>query len=120
MRRAILAWFPLVFATAFALSIGCKSSDADKPIEIGHIHATSQADDEFHAIQLAVEELNGDPARLPQGRRIQVRDALGGTKPEGWGAQATRLVSLNHVAGLVCGANADDAEKIGAAVSADG
>jgi ABC-type branched-subunit amino acid transport system substrate-binding protein len=109
-----------MFATPLALSIGCKGSESDKPIEIGHIHATSQSDDEFHAVEVAVEELNADSARLPQGRQIQVRNAIGSLKPDEWGAQASRLMSLNHVSGLICGGNAEDAEKFGAAVSADG
>lgn len=118
MRRATCAWFAIFFP--FTLIAGCKNSDSDKPIEIGHIHSTSQSDDEVRAIQLAVEELNSDPARLPQGRKIQVRHAPGGSKPDEWGAQATRLISLNRVAGLVCGGRSDDAEKLGMAVSADG
>jgi ABC-type branched-subunit amino acid transport system substrate-binding protein len=120
MRRAILAWIPIVFATPLAIAIGCKSSDSDKPIEIGHIHGASQASDEFRSIQFAVEELNADSARLPLGRKIQVRHAPGGSKPDEWGAQATRLISLNRVAGLVCAGGPEDAGKIGTAVSGDG
>jgi ABC-type branched-subunit amino acid transport system substrate-binding protein len=113
-------WFALVAAIPLGLCAGCKNSDADRPIEIGHIYKTSQSDDEFHAIQLAVEELNSDSARLLQGRKILVRQAPGGSKPDEWGAQATRLISLNHVAGLVCGGHSEDAEKIGIAASGNG
>jgi len=119
MRRAMTALF--VFVTSVPLGfLGCKNSDSDKPIEIGHIHSTSQSDHELHAVELAVEELNGNSAKLPLGRRIQVRHAAGGPKPDEWGAQATRLISLNHVAGLISGGRPDDAEKIGTAVSGDG
>jgi ABC-type branched-subunit amino acid transport system substrate-binding protein len=120
MRRATTLFFALSISIAFGLVAGCKNSESGRPIEIGHIYASNQSNDEVHAIQMAVEELNGDPARLPQGRRIHVRHSFGGSKPDEWGAQATRLMSLNLVVGLVCGGRTDDADKVGTAVSADG
>lgn len=99
---------------ALALA-GCTRSDADKPIWVGHVHGTNHGDDEYRAVRLAVEELNKEPGRLPQGRRLEVRHAPGGNKTEEWGAQAVRLVSLNRVNGLVAGGGGPEAERVGAA-----
>jgi ABC-type branched-subunit amino acid transport system substrate-binding protein len=99
--------------------VGCKVTDSDKPIELGHIHSAS-SDDGYLAVKLAADELNADPGRLPQGRRIQIRDAAGGSKPDEWGAQATRLISLNHVAGIISVGRPEDAAKIGVAVQSEG
>lgn len=118
MCRATFAW--ITIAIPLAHFAGCKDSDADNPIEIGHIHSASQASGEFRGVQFAVEELNADSARRPLGRKIQVRHAAGGSNPDEWGAQATRLIGLNRVAGLVSAGRPDDAEKIGTAVSGDG
>jgi ABC-type branched-subunit amino acid transport system substrate-binding protein len=51
---------------------------------------------------------------------VRVIHAPGGTKPEEWGAQATRFVALNKVRGLVGGERSDQAERIGAAVQGEG
>jgi ABC-type branched-subunit amino acid transport system substrate-binding protein len=120
MRRLTFAWFAIAAAIPLGFFAGCKGSDSEKPIEIGHIHGASQTSDEFRGIQFAVEELNADPARLPLGRKIQVRHAPGASTPDEWGAQATRLIHLNRVAGLVCAGGPEDAERIGTAVSGDG
>lgn len=118
MRRLLAISIPLMLL----LSVlgGCKESDADKPIVIGHIYSPEHADDEVSAVILAVDELNADPTRLPLGRRIQIRHAPGGTKPEQWGAQAKRLISINNISGLIAGCSAEDAEKIALATQGDG
>lgn len=104
----------LVPLAVFALA-GCTRSDADRPVWVGHVHATNHGDDGYRAVHLAVEELNKEPARLPQGRRLQVRHAAGDNKPEEWGAQAARLTALNRVNGLVAGGGGPEAERVGAA-----
>src|SRR3954451_1622360 len=108
---------PLLIAP---LLVGCSRSDANKPIELGHLHATNHDDAEVRALDLAVEDLDRDPAPLPLGRQVRVVHAPGGTKPEEWGAQATRLVALNKVKGLVGGERSEQAERIGAAVQGEG
>lgn len=103
----------LLFLLALLLA-GCSRSDANKPIELGHLDPGSHDDAEFRALDLAVEELNKDPNRLPMGRRIHVLHAPAGTKPEEAGAQAARLIALNKVKGLIGGDRPDQAERIGA------
>jgi ABC-type branched-subunit amino acid transport system substrate-binding protein len=104
---------------AALLVAGCTRSDNSKPIELGHIHPSDPDDAEFRAIDLAVEDLNKDSANLPTGRPVRVLHATGGSRPEEWGGQATRLVALNKVKGLIGGNRADVAERIGAAVQGE-
>jgi ABC-type branched-subunit amino acid transport system substrate-binding protein len=102
------------------LAVGCNRSDKDKPIELGHIYAPGgEAGDEERALKLAVEEWNKDPSKLPQGRRLQIRHAPGGAKPEEWGAQATRLVALDKATALFGGDRGVFAERIGMAVQGE-
>ncbi len=102
------------------LLVGCKDSAAGTPIEIGHIYDVTQNDNEFRATEMAKDDLNADPARLPQGRRIQIRHAPGGSKPEAWEGQAARLIAFNQVSALICGGLSEDAEKVGAAIQGKG
>src|SRR4051812_35500873 len=111
--RLFLLLLPLALA-------GCTRSDAGKPIEVGHLCPANHDDAEFRALDLAVAELNKDPASLPLGRQVRVTHAAGGSKPEEWGAQATRFVALNKVKGLVGGERSEQAERIGAAVQGEG
>jgi len=114
MRRTLS-----VIGIAFGiLASGCNRSD-DKPIEIGHVHPVNQHDAEYKALQLAVEELNKDPSKLPKGRKLVLRHAPGGDTPDDWAAQATRLIALNKVQGLVGGDRWSAAEKIGNAVQGE-
>jgi len=99
---------------------GCTRSDAGKPIEVGHLYPANHDDAEFRALDLAVAELNKDPASLLLGRQVRVIHAAGGSKPEEWGGQATRFVALNKVKGLIGGERFDQAERIGAAVQGEG
>src|SRR5919198_2717719 len=93
--------------------VGCSRSDKDRPIEVGHIYPPGgEVGDEERALKLAVEEWNKDPAKLPQGRKLKVRHAPGGAKPEEWGAQATRLIALNKETALVGGDRGAFAERI--------
>jgi branched-chain amino acid transport system substrate-binding protein len=98
---------------------GCTRSDNSKPIELGHVHPADPDDAEFRALDLAVEDLNKDSANLPLGRQVRLIHAPGGSKPEEWGGQATRLVALNKVKGLIGGNRADVAERVGAAVQGE-
>jgi ABC-type branched-subunit amino acid transport system substrate-binding protein len=96
---------------------GCGPSEADKPIELGHIYPPAvEPGDEERALNLAVEELNQHPDRLPRGRQLKIRHAPGGPRPEDWGAQASRLIALNKVGGLIGGDRGAIAERVGAAV----
>jgi branched-chain amino acid transport system substrate-binding protein len=104
---------------AALLVAGCTRSDADKPIEVGHVHPAGPDDSEFRALGLAVEDLNKDAANRLIGREVRVRHAPGGSKPEEWGGQAARLVALNQVKGLIGGDRADAAERVGAAVQGE-
>ena len=36
------------------LLVGCDRSDSSKPVEIGHIYASDQSDDEYKALKLQV------------------------------------------------------------------
>src|SRR5215208_4261316 len=102
------------------LAVGCNRSDKDRPIEVGHIHPPGgEVGDEQRALQLAVDEWNKDAAKLPQGRRLQVRHTPGGARPEEWGAQATRLIALNKSVALVGGDRGAFAERIGMAVQGE-
>jgi ABC-type branched-subunit amino acid transport system substrate-binding protein len=112
MRRSLF-----LFALLLA---GCSQSDAHKPIDLGHLDPGTHDDAEFKALDLAVEELNKDPARLPMGRAVRVVHAPAGARPEEAGAQATRLVALDRVKGLIGGERFDQAERIGAAVQGEG
>jgi ABC-type branched-subunit amino acid transport system substrate-binding protein len=109
--------YPLLLAAL--LLAGCNRSDNSKPIELGHVHPADVDDAEFRALDLAVEELNKDAANLPLGRSVRVLHAPGGSKPEEWGGQATRLVAFNKVKGLIGGNRADVAERVGAAVQGE-
>ena len=110
---------PLLLAAL--LLVGCDSSNKDKPIDIGHIYPPGggTAGDEERTIQLAVDELNKDPSRLPLGRQLKRRQAPGGAKPEEWGAQAARLIALNQVHALIGGDRGLFAERIGMAVQGE-
>lgn len=102
------------------VAVGCNHSDKDKPIELGHIYPPgADTGDEERALRLAVEEWNKDPAKLPEGRRLQIRHAPGGAKPEEWGAQATRLIALNKAVALLGGDRGSFAERIGMAVQGE-
>jgi ABC-type branched-subunit amino acid transport system substrate-binding protein len=114
MRRTLSA----VGIAVGILATGCNRSD-DKPIDIGHVHPVNQEDAEYKALQLAVEELNKDPSKLPKGRKLVLRHAPGGDSPDEWGAQATRLIALNKVQGLIGGDRWTAAEKIGTAVQGE-
>jgi ABC-type branched-subunit amino acid transport system substrate-binding protein len=109
----------LSFLVLALIVAGCSRSD-NKPIDLGHLEPNNHGEAEFKALDLAVEELNKDPARLPTGRRVRVVHAPAGAKPEEAGAQATRLVALNKVHGLIGGERFDQAERIGAAVQGEG
>ena len=63
--------------------------------------------------------MNKDPSKRPKGRRIAVRHAPGGSKPEEWGAQATRLIALNKVRGLIGAERSLFAERVGTAVQGE-
>src|SRR5262249_29357445 len=114
MRR-ILSAISIAFGI---LATGCNRSD-DKPIDIGHIHPVDQNDAEYKALQLAVEELNKNSSKLPKGRKLVLRHAPGGDTPDEWGAQATRLVALNKVHGLIGGDRWASTERIGAAAQGE-
>jgi ABC-type branched-subunit amino acid transport system substrate-binding protein len=109
----------LSFLLATLLLAGCSRSDDDKPIELGHVHPAGPDDAAFRALDLAVEDLNKDAANLPLGRRVRLLNAPGGPKLEEWGGQATRLVALNRVKGLIGGDRADAAERVGAALQGE-
>jgi ABC-type branched-subunit amino acid transport system substrate-binding protein len=98
---------------------GCSRSDSGKPIDVGHIHAVNHEDAEYKALQLAVEDLNKESDRLPRGRTLVVRHAPGGNKPDEWGAQATRLITLNKSQVLIGGDRGESAQRIGTAVQGE-
>ena len=77
MRLALVLIAPVLLA-------GCSRSDANRPIELGHLHPVNHDDAEFRALDLAVEDLNKDPANLPLGRQVRVVHAPGGSRPEEW------------------------------------
>jgi ABC-type branched-subunit amino acid transport system substrate-binding protein len=104
---------------AVVLAVGCKSSDADKPIEIGHIHPSGPSDSEYRALKLAVEDLNHDPNRLPLNRPLAIRSAPGGETTDGWHGQATRLLAINQVAALIGGSRSSETERIAQAVNGE-
>jgi ABC-type branched-subunit amino acid transport system substrate-binding protein len=107
----------MLFIVVF--SIGCTSSDRDRPIEIGHIHPPGPGEAEFRGLKLAIEDMNRDPASLPLNRPLSLRSAPGGDTPDAWHGQATRLIAVNRVAGLIGGARWSQAERIGQAASSE-
>ena len=120
MRHAPLLLCLFAFGLLVSvLVVGCGPSDADKHIEIGHVSPPGPVGDEELALKSAVEELNTDMSRQPEGRRIVIRHAPGGATSVEWGAQATRLVSLNKVNGLIISGNEFDAEKAGMAIQGE-
>jgi len=100
------------------LLLGCGPSDADKHVQIGHVCPPGPIGDDEFALKMAVEELNTDMSRQPEGRRVVIRHAPGGTPGE-WGAQATRFVSLDKVKGLILSGSEADAEKAGMAIQGE-
>src|SRR4051812_11941853 len=106
----------LLLLAALAV-VGCGRTDKDRPVEVGHIYPPGgEVGDEERALRLAVEEWNRDAAKLPQGRKLKVRHAPGGARPEEWGAQATRLIALNKEAALIGGGRGAVAGRIGTAL----
>jgi ABC-type branched-subunit amino acid transport system substrate-binding protein len=99
--------------------LGCGPSDADKPVQIGHVCPVGPIGDEELALKMAVEELNIDMSRQPEGRRVEIRHAQGGATPVEWGAQSARLVALNKVNGLIISGGEADAEKAGMAIQGE-
>jgi ABC-type branched-subunit amino acid transport system substrate-binding protein len=111
--------FVIAGAVLIGLQSGCGGSGSDKPLDIGHVHSGSRDDAEYKALQLAVEELNKDPAKRLKGRPIAIRHAPGGTKPEEWGAQAARLIALNKVHAVIGADRWSSAERVGNVVQGE-
>lgn len=108
-----------LFLCALLLA-GCNRSDTGAPIDLGHLDPGNHDDAEFRALDLAVSDLNRDPAALPLSRKVRVLHAPGGSRSEEWGAQAARFIALNRVKGLIGGDRFEPAERIGAAVQGEG
>src|SRR5258708_16664968 len=97
-------------------SAGCSSKPAGEPILIGHIspHAGPDkliGDHAKQGIQLAVERINQEDKRIA-GQKVAVLHVNvegGGTSAQ---AQATRLITVNKVAGLLGVVEGDTSEKL--------
>ncbi len=109
----------LLFLTL--LAVGCNRSPSSAIVEVGHVPGANSEESQ-RGIDLAIEEWNADPARAFAGRRLVVRHAAPGSKPDQWAAQASRLVALNRVKGLMGPAGAEGVVTIsiaGAPISTD-
>src|SRR5262245_10497543 len=115
-RDPFMRYVPLILCV---LVLGCGPSDAEKHVQVGHVCPPGPIGDEELALKLAVEELNTDMSRQPEGRRILIRHAPGGATPAEWGAQSARLVALNKVNGLIISGGEADAEKAGMAIQSE-
>ena len=105
----------LLLAVA-VLQAGCGGKAEAPPIRIGHLSPRSGPDKAVgqsarRGILLAVEEANKAPEDRGAGRPVMVWHTDTHGDPQAFGAEATRLVSVNRVAALIGGRDADEIKE---------
>jgi branched-chain amino acid transport system substrate-binding protein len=106
----------LLAATALVLLAGCGGKTEPAPLWIGHISPRTGPDKAVgenarRGIQLAVEEANKNPEERGAGRPVRVRHTDSRGEPDAFGAEATRLVRVNRVVGLLGGNRTADIKE---------
>jgi branched-chain amino acid transport system substrate-binding protein len=99
-----------LFLLSLLFTLGCSHSGPGGPVVLGHLNP-AQGDDEVHGVALAVEEVNADPAKQVQGRKLKVIHADAGTTPEEAQGQAARLFTVDKVEALLGPARWTQTEK---------
>jgi branched-chain amino acid transport system substrate-binding protein len=106
--------FPIgLWAAGLIFLAGCGGKTEKPPLWIGHIAPLSGPDKAAgesarRGIRLAVEEANKHPDEQGAGQPVRVLHANSRGDPEAFGAEATRLVRVNRVVGLLGGSSAED------------
>jgi branched-chain amino acid transport system substrate-binding protein len=103
-------------AAALVLLAGCGGKTEQPPLWIGHISPLSgpnksAGESARRAIRLAVEEANKNPDDDGAGRPVRVLHTNSRGDPAAFGAEATRLVRVNRVVGLLGGMNEKDIQE---------
>jgi branched-chain amino acid transport system substrate-binding protein len=114
-RKPIMSFWiwPWAVLAGLLFLTGCGGQAETPPILIGHVAPLSGADKAVgqsarRGIRLAVEEANKDPETTGAGRRVLVLHTDTHGDPKAFGAEATRLIKVNHVTALLGGLSADD------------
>jgi branched-chain amino acid transport system substrate-binding protein len=92
--------FRTLVLAAFVFTLGCSHSAPTGPIVVGHL-LPGQNDDEFHAVSMAVEAINADPAALLLGRKLKVIHADAGSTPDEAQGQTARLLTVDKVDAVI-------------------
>jgi branched-chain amino acid transport system substrate-binding protein len=105
--------FRALVAAALAFIAGCTGPEEQAPVWVGHLSPLSgprkaSGESARRGILLAVEEANRDPQTAGAGRPVRVRHTDTRGDPEAFGAEATRLVTVNRVAALLGGTDLAD------------
>ncbi len=106
LRLAVVLGIPLVLG-------GCAGPGDQTPILIGHLSPLTGPEraggaSSRRGISLAVARANQDPRDKGAGRPVEVLHTDTRGNPSSFGAEATRLVAVNHVAALIGGRGAAD------------
>ncbi len=114
--RLLFILHPSSFILVFLLSAGGCQRGASEPILVGHLATLSGSSEAAgqHAqqgIALAVEEANKEENRI-DGRRLAVLHVDTHGNKEALQAEAVRLVTVNHVAGLLGGTDAAELDVL--------
>jgi ABC-type branched-subunit amino acid transport system substrate-binding protein len=113
MTRRTSRLFVLI---GLALVAGCDRRPTE-PTVFGHPVALTGAGREeglacLRGVQLAVEEVNADPALQIAGKKVAVIHADTASKPENVGQQAVRLVVVNRAVGLIGGVTGAESRSL--------
>lgn len=99
-----------------AFTTGCDRRDTEHHI-VGHVANLSgpgheRGSDALRGVRLAVERLNADSSQWISGKKVAVLHADTKGEPDLFGAQAVRLVTINHVEGLLGGATRAESQSL--------
>src|SRR5437899_2642742 len=104
------------FLLLTVLAVGC-GRQANEPHILGHVAPRSGPDQAAglragDAVALAVDELNVNEALRIDGKTVSVIHGDTGPDTDGYGFQATRLLTVNRAVALLGGTNAAELEKL--------